>query len=95
MRSKKKSLGKHKDREQMANIPELSIDSCPDCQTSQIVAIHPSVVVLFLVLVLVAICPSLVVVVVSLIVVVVAINPSLVVVVATPMFDPPPTLLLL
>ena len=89
-----KTLGKHKDRKQMANIPELSIDSCPDCQTSQIVAIHPSVV-LFLVLVLVAICPSLVVVVVSLIVVVVAINPSLVVVVATPMFDPPPSLLLL
>ena len=88
-----KTLGKHKDRKQMANIPELSIDSCPDCQTSQIVAIHPSVVVLFLVLV--AICPSLVVVVVSLIVVVVAINPSLVVVVATPMFGPPPSLLLL
>ena len=79
----------------MAKIPELSIESRPDCQTSQIVAIHPSVVVLFLVLVLVAICPSLVVVVVSLIVVVVAINPSLVVVVATPMFDPPPSLLLL
>ena len=91
-----KTLGKHKDREQMANIPELSIESHPDCQTSQIVAIHPSsVVVLFLVLVLVAICPSLVVVVVPLIVVVVAINPSLVVVVPTPMFDPPPSLLLL
>ena len=88
-----KTLGKHKDRKQMANIPELSIESRPDCQTSQIVAIHPSVVVLFLVLVLVAICPSLVVVVVFL--VVVAINPSLVVVVPTPMFDPPPSLLLL
>ena len=72
----------------MANTPELSIESHPDCQTSQIVAIHPSVVVLFLVLV--AICPSLVV-------VVVATYPSLVVVVvvARPQFDPPPTLLLL
>ena len=91
MRSAKKSLGKHKDRKQMANIPELSIESHPDCQTSQIVAIHPSsVVVLFLVLVLVAICPSLVVVVVF------AINPSqVVVVVAKPLFDPPPSLLLL
>ena len=87
-----KTLGKHKDRKQMANIPVLSIESRQDCQTSQIVAIHPSVVVLFLVLV--AICPSLVVV---FLVVVVAIYPSLVVVVvvARPQFDPPPTLLLL
>ena len=84
-----KTLGKHKDRKQMANIPELSIDSCPDCQTSQIVAIHPSVVVLFLVLV--AICRSLLVVFLDS---VVAIYPSLVVV-ARPRFDPPPTLLLL
>ena len=38
----------------MANTPELSIESHPDCQTSQIVAIHPSVVVFSLVLVLVA-----------------------------------------
>ena len=87
-----KTLGKHKDRKQMANIPVLSIESRPDCQTSQIVAIHPSVVVLFLVLV--AICPSLVVV---FLVVVVAIYPSLVVVVvvARPMFDPPLSLLML
>ena len=85
-----KRLGKHKDRKQMANTPELSIESRPDCQTSQIVAIHPSVVVLFLVLV--AICPSLVVV---FLVVVVAIYPSLVVVVvARPMFDPPLSLLM-
>ena len=87
-----KTLGKHKDRKQMANIPELSIESRPDCQTSQIVAIHPSVVVLFLVLV--AICRSLLVVFLD---AVVAIYPSLVVVVvvARPQFDPPPTLLLL
>ena len=77
----------------MANTPELSIESHPDCQTSQIVAIHPSVVVFSLVLVLVAICPSLVVV---FLVVVVAIYPSLVVVVvARPMFDPPLSLLML
>ena len=77
----------------MANTPELSIESHPDCQTSQIVAIHPSVVVLFLVLV--AICRSLLVVFLD---AVVAIYPSLVVVVvvvARPQFDPPPTLLLL
>ena len=87
-----KTLGKHKDRKQMANIPELSIESRPDCQTSQIVAIHPSVVVLFLVLV--AICRSLLVVFLD---AVVAIYPSLVVVVvvARPQFDPPPTMLLL
>ena len=88
-----KTLGKHKDRKQMANIPELSIESRLDCQTSQIVSIHPSVVVLFLVLV--AICRSLLVVFLD---AVVAIYPSLVVVVvvvARPQFDPPPTLLLL
>ena len=87
-----KTLGKHKDRKQMANIPVLSIESRPDCQTSQIVAIHPSVVVLFLVLV--AICRSLLVVFLD---AVVAIYPSLVVVVvvARPLFDPPPALLLL
>ena len=87
-----KRLGKHKDRKQMANTPELSIESRPDCQTSQIVAIHPSVVFLFFVLV--AICRSLLVVFLD---AVVAIYPSLVVVVvvARPQFDPPPTLLLL
>ena len=74
----------------MANTPELSIESHPDCQTSQIVAIHPSVVLLFLVLV--AICRSLLVVFLD---AVVAIYPSLVVVVARPQFDPPPNLLLL